>query len=60
MIKDDLQIIKQHILKSDSNIDNTGLWQAYLRIVEFVMNTEQGAMGAALQSKAPLFPNRYG
>lgn len=44
-IRQSLEIVKQFILRADENIDETGLWQAYLKIVEFIKNTEEANTG---------------
>ena len=45
-ISQSLNIVKQYILRADENIDETGVWQAYLRIVEFIKNTEMANQGS--------------
>jgi len=40
VMRKNLEIIKQHILQSDENIEKTGVWLAYLKIVEYIKNTK--------------------
>lgn len=35
-MKNNLEIIKQFILRSDENIDTSDVWPAYLRIMEYL------------------------
>ena len=50
-IRQSLEIVKQFILRADENIDETGLWQAYLKIVEFIKNTEEANTGVSYGKK---------
>jgi hypothetical protein len=40
-IKDYLEVLRQHILKSDEDIDRSGLWKAYWKVAEYIKNTQQ-------------------
>jgi hypothetical protein len=50
-IKKHLEVIKQFILQSDKNIDETDLWQSFLQIVEYIEATEKANIGCRLQAK---------
>ena len=47
LIRQSLEVVKQFILQSDKNIDETGVWLSYLKIVEFIKNTEKANQGNA-------------
>jgi hypothetical protein len=51
-IKKHMEVIKQFILQSDKNIDETGLWQSFLQIVEYVEATEKSNIGCKIQAKS--------
>ena len=50
-IRKHLEVIKQFILQSDKNIDETGLWQSFLQIVEYIEAMEKANIGCRLQTK---------